>query len=119
MSLTAGDRLGAYQVRALLGCGGMGEVYRAHDAALGRDVALEVLPDALAVNPESLARFRREAQVLAALNHPNIAAIYGVEEGRGTPALGSSSLKAQRSPTESSTAPSLWTKRARAAHRDA
>ena len=65
----------------------MGEVYRAHDAALARDVALKVLPDAFALNPESLIRFRREAQVLAALNHPNIAAIYGVEEGHGTRAL--------------------------------
>jgi serine/threonine-protein kinase len=87
MSLTAGDRLGTYQVRALLGRGGMGEVYRAHDAALGRDIALKVLPDAFALNPESLIRFQREAQVLAALNHPNIAAIYGVEEGHGTRAL--------------------------------
>jgi eukaryotic-like serine/threonine-protein kinase len=87
MSLTAGDRLGTYQVRALLGRGGMGEVYRAHDASLGRDIALKVLPDAFALNPESLLRFQREAQVLAALNHPNIAAIYGVEEGHGTRAL--------------------------------
>jgi serine/threonine protein kinase len=87
MSLTAGDRLGTYQVRALLGRGGMGEVYRAHDAALGRDIALKVLPDAFALNPDSLIRFQREAQLLAALNHPNIAAIYGVEEGHGTRAL--------------------------------
>jgi eukaryotic-like serine/threonine-protein kinase len=87
MALTAGDRLGAYHVRALLGRGGMGEVYRAHDAALGRDIALKVLPDAFALNPDSLSRFGREAQVLAALNHPNIAAIYGLEEGHGTRAL--------------------------------
>ena len=87
MSLTAGDRLGVYQVRALLGRGGMGEVYRAHDPALARDIALKVLPDAFALNPESLIRFQREAQLLAALNHPNIAAIYGLEEGHGTRAL--------------------------------
>src|SRR4030095_667020 len=87
MVLTAGDRLGAYHGRALLGRGGMGEVYRAHDEALGRDIALKVLPEAFALNPDSLSRFRREAQVLAALTHPNIAAIYGLEEGHGTRAL--------------------------------
>src|SRR4030095_14321119 len=87
MVLTAGDRLGAYHGRALLGRGGMGEVYRAHDEALGRDIALKVLPDAFALNPDSLSRFRREAQVLAALNHPNIGAIYGLEEAHRTRAL--------------------------------
>ena len=70
MSLTSGYRLGHYEVIALIGTGGMGEVYRAHDQSLGRDVALKVLPTAFALDPERVARFRREAQVLAALNHP-------------------------------------------------
>jgi Tol biopolymer transport system component/tRNA A-37 threonylcarbamoyl transferase component Bud32 len=80
MSLTPGFRLGPYEVMALIGTGGMGEVYRAHDKSLGRDVALKVLPTAFALDPERVARFRREAQVLAALNHPHIASIYGLEE---------------------------------------
>ena len=87
MSLTAGDRVGPYEVRGLLGLGGMGEVYRAHDSVLARDVALKVLPDAFALDPDRLARFEREAQVLASLNHPHIAAIYGVEEAHGRRAL--------------------------------
>ncbi len=81
MSLTAGTRIGPYEITALLGAGGMGEVYRARDARLNRDVALKVLPEALADDAERLARFEREAQVLASLNHPNIAAIHGIEEG--------------------------------------
>lgn len=80
MSLTPGARLGPYEVLSLLGAGGMGEVYRARDHRLNRDVALKVLPDILARDPDRLARFRREAQVLASLNHPNIAAIYGLED---------------------------------------
>jgi serine/threonine-protein kinase len=80
MSLNAGDRLGSYEVIALLGAGGMGEVYRARDRNLARDVALKVLPTAFALDPDRLARFRREAQVLAALNHPHIASIFGLEE---------------------------------------
>ena len=87
MSLNAGQRLGPYEVIALLGSGGMGEVYRAHDTNLGRDVALKVLPTAFALDPGRLARFKREAQVLAALNHPHIAAIYGLEESPGGLAL--------------------------------
>ena len=83
MSLNAGQRLGPYEVIALLGTGGMGEVYRARDTNLGRDVALKVLPTAFALDPERLARFRREAQVLATLNHPHIASIYGLEESPG------------------------------------
>ncbi len=71
MSLTSGTRLGAYEVIGLIGSGGMGEVYRAHDTKLGRDVALKVLPDLFADDPERLARFQREARVLASLNHPN------------------------------------------------
>ena len=83
MSLRSGSRLGPYEVVALLGTGGMGEVYRAHDKNLGRDVALKVLPTAFALDPERVARFRREAQVLASLNHPHIASIYGLEESPG------------------------------------
>ena len=75
MPLTTGSRLGSYEIVAPLGVGGMGEVYRARDARLGRDVALKVLPDLFAGDPDRLARFKREAQLLAALNHPNIAAI--------------------------------------------
>ena len=80
MSLPAGTRLGPYEVTAEIGVGGMGEVYRAHDANLNRDVAIKVLPDLFAQDPERLTRFRREAQVLAALNHPNIAHIHGFED---------------------------------------
>jgi serine/threonine protein kinase/Tol biopolymer transport system component len=80
MSLNAGDRLGAYEVIGPIGAGGMGEVYRARDTKLGRDVALKILPDAFANDPDRLARFQREAQVLAALNHPHIAQIYGFED---------------------------------------
>ena len=80
MPLSAGTRLGAYEILAPLGAGGMGEVYRARDTKLKRDVALKVLPDTFARDPERMARFQREAEVLASLNHPNIAQIYGVEE---------------------------------------
>src|SRR4029077_10989584 len=80
MPLSAGTRLGSYEIVAPLGAGGMGEVYRARDTKLDRDVAIKVLPSALAQDPERLARFEREAKVLAALNHPNIAQIYGVED---------------------------------------
>ena len=73
-----------YEVTALNGQGGRGEVYRAHDTKLGRDVALKVLPDLFADDPERLAWFQREARVLASLNHPNIASIYGLEESEGT-----------------------------------
>jgi Tol biopolymer transport system component len=87
MPLSAGTRLGPYEVLAPIGAGGMGEVYRARDTKLDRDVAIKVLPAALAQDPERLARFEREAKVLAALNHPNIAQIYGVEESGGVRAL--------------------------------
>src|SRR6516225_5387063 len=75
-----GRQLGSYQILSFLDAGGMGEVYRAPDTKLGRDVALKALPAALARNGERMARFRREAQVLASLNHPNIATIHGLEE---------------------------------------
>src|SRR3984885_6083073 len=80
MALTAGSRLGPYEILAPIGAGGMGEVYRAKDTKLDREVAIKVLPAALAQDAERLARFEREAKVLASLNHPNIAQIYGVEE---------------------------------------
>ena len=79
-ALSPGTRLGPYEVVEAIGAGGMGEVYRARDTTLGRDVAIKVLPEDFAADKERLARFRREAQVLASLNHPNIAAIYGTEE---------------------------------------
>src|SRR2546422_9109175 len=79
MSISPGVRLGAYEIVAAIGAGGMGEVYRARDTKLHRDVAIKVLPDLFARDPERLARFEREARTLAALNHPNIAQVYGVE----------------------------------------
>jgi serine/threonine protein kinase/Tol biopolymer transport system component len=87
MALTTGTRLGPYEILAPLGAGGMGEVYRARDTKLGRDIAIKVLPADLADNPEALSRLKREAQLLASLNHPNIAAIYGIEESGGIRAL--------------------------------
>jgi serine/threonine-protein kinase len=80
MTLAAGSRIGAYSIVGTIGAGGMGEVYRARDAKLNRDVAIKVLPAAFAQDPERLARFEREAQTLASLNHPNIAQVYGFEE---------------------------------------
>src|ERR1041385_3027767 len=87
MALTSGTRLGAYEILAPLGAGGMGEVYRAADTRLNRNVALKILPEAFAFDADRLARFKREAQVLASLNHPNIAAIHGFEEANGIDAL--------------------------------
>ena len=81
MPLSAGDRLGPYEILAPLGAGGMGEVYRARDGKLHRDVAIKVLPASLANDAQYMARFEREAQLLAALNHPNIATVYGIEQG--------------------------------------
>jgi serine/threonine-protein kinase len=87
MSLTPGSRFGSYEVTARLGAGGMGEVYRARDPRLDRDVALKVLPTAFIEDPDRLARFQREAKVLASLNHPNIGHLYGLEEADGNRAL--------------------------------
>src|SRR5882724_6340070 len=87
MPLTIGTRLGPYEIVALIGAGGMGEVYRAKDTRLDREVAIKVLPAAVAQDRERLARFEREAKVLASLNHPNIAQIYGLEEDGDTRAL--------------------------------
>ncbi|MFQ5927029.1 MAG: protein kinase, partial [Terriglobia bacterium] len=82
-----GQTIAHYSIVAKLGAGGMGEVYRARDTRLGRDVALKLLPEAFSRDADRMARFKREAQVLASLNHPNIAAIYGLEEEGSTRAL--------------------------------
>src|ERR1700680_158483 len=84
MAILPGKRLGYYEVLTPIGAGGMGEVYQAHDTKLGRDVAIKVLPEAFAHDPERLSRFQREAKMLAALNHPNIATIHGLEQSNGT-----------------------------------
>jgi Tol biopolymer transport system component len=94
MSLQSGSRLGSYEILSALGAGGMGEVYRARDSRLGRDVAIKILPSAFIDNPEWLARFEREARLLAALNHPHIAAIYGVEDAVSSPDSRPASLRA-------------------------
>ena len=87
MPLVTGDKIGCYQILGALGAGGMGVVYRARDTKLQRDVALKVLPDGFAADAERMARFEREARVLASLNHPNIATIHGLEESNGNCAL--------------------------------
>ena len=87
MPLAPGTRLGPYEILATLGAGGMGEVYRGRDARLARDVALKVLPDAFAADPDRLMRFEREARTLASLNHPSIAQVYGIEDSTATRAL--------------------------------
>src|SRR5574337_743091 len=87
MPIATGTKLGPYEIVGAIGAGGMGEVYRARDTRLGRDVALKVIPEVFAKDAERMARFEREAQVLASLNHPNIAALYGLEESGGVRAL--------------------------------
>ena len=87
MPLEAGSRLGHYNVSSLIGEGGMGQVWQATDTQLNRQVALKILPDAFAGDANRLARFQREAQVLASLNHPGIASIYGIEKSADTQAL--------------------------------
>src|SRR5262245_48503098 len=87
MALAVGTRLGPYEILSLLGAGGMGEVYRARHRKLERDVAIKILPEALAADPDRIARFEREAKTLAALNHPGIAHIHGLEESDGIRAL--------------------------------
>src|SRR6266699_2117780 len=83
MTVQPGTRLGVYEVLAQIGAGGMGEVYRARDSRLKRDVAIKVLPEAFSQDPDRLARFEREAELLATLNHPGIAAVYGLEKADG------------------------------------
>jgi serine/threonine protein kinase len=87
MTLATGMKLGSYEIVAPLGAGGMGEVYRAHDTKLGREVAIKILPEAFSRDVERLARFQREAQVLASLNHPHIAAIYNLVDREPSPFL--------------------------------
>ena len=87
MPLSPGQKIGPYEVLSSLGAGGMGEVYRAHDTKLNRDVALKLLPEVFANDANRLGRFTREAQTLASLNHPHIAQIYGLEETNGVRAL--------------------------------
>jgi serine/threonine protein kinase len=87
MPLTVGAHVGPYEILAAIGAGGMGEVYRARDRKLDRDVAIKILPEAFAHDADRLARFQREAKTLASLNHPGIAGIYGLEENAGVAAL--------------------------------
>src|SRR5215475_13346595 len=87
MSLAPGSRLGSYEIVGPIGAGGMGEVYRATDTNLGRQVAIKVLPEAFAQDPERIARLEREAKTIASLNHPNIAIVHGLEKAQGTYAL--------------------------------
>src|SRR5262245_11245635 len=87
MTLLPGTRVGPYEIVSAIGAGGMGEVYRAHDTNLGRDVAIKVLPDVFAADADRLARFEREARVLASLSHPNSAAIHGLERSGSTACL--------------------------------
>ena len=87
MALAPGTRLGPYEIATQIGVGGMGEVYRATDTTLNRQVAVKVLPESLASDAERIARFEREAKTLASLNHPNIAQIHGLEESEGIKAL--------------------------------
>lgn len=87
LTLSIGTRLGPYEILSSLGAAGMGEVYRATDTKLKRQVALKILPSLLAADPDRVARFQREAELLASLNHPNIAAIYGLEDADGVHAL--------------------------------
>jgi len=95
MSLAAGARLGPYEIVSALGAGGMGEVYRARDLRLGRDIAIKVLPSAFSADPERLARFEQEARAAAALNHPNILAVHDVGQHDGSPYIVSELLEGE------------------------
>ena len=123
MALSPGSRVGAYEVIAPIGRGGMGEVYRARDLKLQRDVAIKALPQEFQQDRERLARFEREARLLASLNHTNIAAIYGLEEQGARDFSSWSSSKGRRSPNGSrkerfrSTRPFPWRRRSRRAWR--
>ncbi len=101
MTLAAGTHLGSYEVLAPIGSGGMGEVYQAHDTKLGRDVAIKVLPETFAHDPDRLSRFQREAKILASLNHPNIATIHGLEQSSGTSYLVMELVPGRRCKSES------------------
>src|SRR6201988_5501890 len=93
MALTSGTRLGPFEIVAVLGAGGMGEVYRAKDTRLGRDVAIKILPESFARDADRLRRFEQEARAVAALNHPNILAIHDIGQYNGTPFLVSELLE--------------------------
>ena len=93
MSLTAGTRLGPYEIEGMIGAGGMGEVYRARDPRLGRDVAIKVLPTAFSADVDRLHRFEQEARAAAALNHPNILAVYDIGTHAGAPFIVSELLE--------------------------
>src|SRR6266568_4120008 len=95
MALTSGQKLGPYQVESLLGAGGMGEVYRAHDSRLNRTVAIKVLPASFSSDRERLQRFAQEARAAAALNHPNILSIFDIGDDRGTPYVVSELLEGE------------------------
>jgi serine/threonine protein kinase len=101
MPLSAGARLGPYEIVSPLGAGGMGEVYRARDTRLGREVAIKVLPESFLAAPDRRARFDREARLLAALNHPNVAAVYGLEEVGTTRSLVLELVEGETSPSDS------------------
>ena len=107
MPLEVGMQIGAYTVSNLIGQGGMGEVYQARDTKLDRDVALKVLPEAFTADPDRLARFEREAKVLASLNHPNIGSIYGLEEADNSSERRYAALKGPAAPSCPQTA-SRW-----------
>src|SRR6202050_3334144 len=95
MALAAGTKLGPYEIQSSLGAGGMGEVYRARDTRLGREVALKILPESFAGEGDRLRRFEQEAQAVAALNHPNILAIHDIGEQGGTPFIVSELLEGE------------------------
>ena len=95
MMIAAGTRLGPYEIQSTIGSGGMGEVYRARDPRLGRDVAIKVLPAGVALDPERLQRFEQEARAAAALNHPNILAVHDIGQHDGSPYLVSELLEGE------------------------
>ena len=99
MALSAGSRIGSHEIVSLLGEGGMGRVYRARDTRLNRNVALKILPDQFAADADRVARFQREAHVLASLDHPHVARIYGLEQQGTTTALVLELVDGPRSPT--------------------
>jgi serine/threonine protein kinase len=112
MALTPGTRLGSYEIAARIGAGGMGEVYRATDTSLKRTVAIKVLPDLLATDADRLARLQREAEVLASLNHPNIAQIHGLERGPAEAGHYGQALSPSMKPWRSSDRlPTRWNRR--------
>jgi serine/threonine protein kinase len=117
LALTPGTRLGVYEVTAQIGEGGMGQVYRATDTKLKRQVAIKILPPSLAADADRLARFQREAEVLASLNHPHIAAIYGLEEADGVKALVMELVEGEDLSQRIARGASRWMRRCRSPNR--